>query len=79
MNKIKLPYGIGNYKTLIEENYYFIDKTCFIEKLENLYEKTLIFLRPRRFGKSLLVSMLNYYYGSIYKNDFDSLFSKFYI
>ncbi|PCJ15987.1 MAG: hypothetical protein COB02_17305 [Candidatus Cloacimonadota bacterium] len=79
MIKIKIPYGIGNYKTLIEEDYYFVDKTSFIEKLENLNEKTLVFLRPRRFGKSLFLSMLKYYYGSIYKDDFDPLFSKFYI
>ncbi|PCJ16775.1 MAG: 9-O-acetyl-N-acetylneuraminate esterase, partial [Candidatus Cloacimonadota bacterium] len=65
MKKLKIPYGVGNYKTLVEEDYYFVDKTSFIEKLENLDEKTLVFLRPRRFGKSLFLSMLNYYYGNI--------------
>ena len=79
MKKIKLPYGIGNYKALIEQDYYFVDKTKFIEELESLDAKVLVFLRPRRFGKSLLVSMLNYYYGSVHKNDFDLLFSKYYI
>ena len=79
MKKLKIPYGVGNYKTLVEEDYYFVDKTFFIEKLENLDEKTLVFLRPRRFGKSLFLSMLNYYYGNIYKDNFDLLFSKYYI
>ena len=43
----KLPYGISNYEELIEDGYYYVDKTKNIEKLENLAEKRIIFLRPR--------------------------------
>jgi len=75
----KIPYGIADYKDVIEKNYYFVDKTKFIEKLENLNERYLIFLRPRRFGKSLFISMLHYYYDKNYKNDFETLYGDTYI
>ena len=45
----KLPYGISNYEELITENYYYVDKTKNIEKLEDLAEKRILFLRPRKF------------------------------
>ena len=64
----KIPYGIADYKRIKDENYYFVDKTPFIEKLENLNEPYMMFLRPRRFGKSLLISYLAYYYDIFYKN-----------
>ena len=54
----KLPYGISNYQELIEENYYYVDKTKYIENLENLPEKRIIFLRPRKLGKTLFKSTL---------------------
>lgn len=44
----KLPYGISNYQELIEDGYYYVDKTPYIEKLENLVEKRIMFLRPRK-------------------------------
>jgi len=75
----KIPYGIADYKDIQEKNYYFIDKTKFIEKLENLNERYLIFLRPRRFGKSLFISMLHYYYDKHYKDDFKTLYGDTYI
>ena len=75
----KIPYGIADYKDVIEKNYYFVDKTRFIEKLENLNERYLIFLRPRRFGKSLFISMLHYYYDKNYKDDFKRLYGDSYI
>lgn len=50
----KLPYGISNYDELIEDNYYYVDKTEYIEKLESLAEKRIMFLRPRKFGKHYL-------------------------
>jgi len=76
MDRKKVPYGISNFETLIKDNYYFIDKTKYIEILENLNERYLIYLRPRRFGKSLFVSMLEYYYGIEYKDNilFDELY-----
>nr|MBL0707509.1 AAA family ATPase [Sulfurimonas sp.] len=75
----KIPYGIADYKDIAENNYYFIDKTKFIEKLESLNERYLIFLRPRRFGKSLFISMLHYYYDIHYKNNFKTLYGNTYI
>lgn len=50
----KLPKGISNYEDLVEQGYYYVDKTKYIEKLENLEDKTIMFLRPRKFGKTLL-------------------------
>ena len=58
----KLPYGISNYEELIEDGYYYVDKTQYIEKLENLAEKRILFLRPRKFGKTLFTSTLENYY-----------------
>ena len=75
----KIPYGLADYKDIQTENYYFVDKTKFIEKLENLNERYLLFLRPRRFGKSLFISMLHYYYDSYYKNSFEILFGNTHI
>ena len=75
----KIIYGISNYKMAREDNYLYIDKTPFIEKLENLNEKYLIFLRPRRFGKSLFLSTLQYYYDENSQEEFDKLFGDTYI
>ena len=75
----KIPYGIGNYGMLKEENYYFVDKTPFIEKLENSNSRYIFFLRPRRFGKSLFISMLEHYYDVNQKDKFDILFGDTYI
>ena len=58
----KLPYGISNYEELVEDNYYYVDKTSYIEKLENLAEKRIMFLRPRKFGKTLFTSVIENYY-----------------
>ena len=58
----KLPYGISNYEELIEDNYYYVDKTEYIEKLEKLAEKRIMFLRPRKFRKTLFTSTLENYY-----------------
>ena len=69
----KIPYGIINYKVLKEENYYYVDKTMYLEKLEDA-GKTLMHLRPGRFGKSLFTSMMYYYYDINSKNLFDTLF-----
>ena len=75
----KIPYGVGNYKKLKTQNYYFIDKTKFIEKIEDLGSQYLFFLRPRKFGKSLFLSMLEYYYDILAKDEFETLFSDTYI
>ena len=74
----KIPYGIMNFKRLIEENYYYVDKTMYLEKLEKMPD-ALINLRPGRFGKSLFTSMMNYYYDINSKDLFDKLFNGLYI
>lgn len=71
--KLKLPYGISHYKTVIEEGYTYLDKTGWIQPLEDTSRYNLI-MRPRRFGKSLFVSMLAYYYDIKAKDDFGKLF-----
>ena len=79
MMRRKIPYGISNYKNIIKEQYMYVDKTRFIEILESLNTVYPVFLRPRRFGKSLLVSTLQYYYDKNYADEFDSLFGNTYI
>lgn len=75
----KLPYGISNYKTIAQENYIYVDKTMYIEKLEDMHSPYHFFLRPRRFGKSLFISMLQHYYDVNEKDNFDTLFKNTYI
>ena len=55
---LRLPYGVSNFVKLVRDGYYFVDRTPFIAQLEQLAEPYLFFLRPRRFGKTLFVSLL---------------------
>ncbi len=75
----KLPNGISNYEELIEDGYYYVDKTLYIEKLEKLTDKRIMFLRPRKFGKTLFTSMLENYYDVKKKEKFERLFAETYI
>ena len=76
----KIIYGNSNFRKIkIDNNYLYIDKTQFIERLENLNEDFVIFLRPRRFGKSLFLSTLQYYYDENSKDEFDAMFHDTYI
>lgn len=75
----KLPYGISNYEELIADGYYYVDKTKHIELLENLAEKRIIFLRPRKFGKTLFTSTLENYYDIKKSDKFEELFKNTYI
>ncbi len=75
----KIPYGISDFSAITKEGYYFVDRTDYITRLESLGEKYIFFLRPRRFGKSLWISILQYYYGMEYKKQFKELFGKYYI
>ena len=75
----RLPYGISDYENLIEEDYYYVDKTMYIEKLENLPERYIMFLRPRKFGKTLFTSTLENYYDLQKGNKFEKLFTNTYI
>ncbi len=76
----KIIYGESNFRKIkINNDYLYIDKTKHIEKLENINESFLIFLRPRRFGKSLFLSTLQYYYDENSANEFDAIFHDTYI
>ena len=75
----KLPYGISNYEELITDGYYYVDKTMYIEKLENLAEKRILFLRPRKFGKTLFTSMIENYYDIKKSDEFEKLYNDTYI
>ena len=74
----KIPYGICNYRKLQEEGYVYVDKTAYLEKLENV-GSTLVYLRPGRFGKTLFTSMMYYYYDIKSKSLFDTLFKNTYV
>ena len=69
-----IPYGISNYSTIIRDGCAYVDKTMYIRSLEETGYYHL-FLRPRRFGKSLFTSMLGYYYDIAEIDNFDNLFS----
>ncbi len=58
----KIPYGIQSFERLIQSDYLYVDKTAFIDKLENIGEPYLVFLRPRKFGKTLWLDTLSRYY-----------------
>ncbi|MDM8532372.1 AAA family ATPase [Anaerolineales bacterium HSG25] len=73
----RIPYGTANYVELIQDNCYFVDKTDYIEKLERV--KNPIFLRPRKFGKSLWCRILECYYNINQKEEFNYLFGETYI
>lgn len=75
---LKIPYGESNFKKVISEGFVYIDKTSYIPLLEQAGSH-LFLMRPRRFGKSLFLSMLEYYYDSAYRAEFDTLFGKLYI
>jgi hypothetical protein len=77
--KKRIPSKSSNYASLIEENAYYVDKTAYIETLESISDKYIFFLRPRRFGKSLHLSMLEHYYGIQHKDKFDELFGQYFI
>ena len=75
----KLPYGISDYERLIENEYYYVDKTMYIEKLENLAEPYIMYLRPRKFGKTLFTSTLENYYDIKKVDKFEKLYGNTYI
>ena len=74
----KIPYGLTDYVLLNTDNYYYVDKTQYIEQLEET-ARFLFLIRPRRFGKSLFLSMLHCYYDVRYADRFDELFGDRYI
>ena len=68
-----IPYGMMNFVAIREDNYYYVDKTRFIEKIENS-NRYFFFIRPRRFGKSLTMSMLRHYYDINKADKFERLY-----
>ena len=79
MKKYRIPYGDSDYKSIRTSSSIYVDKTKYIEVLEHLDTKYPVFLRPRRFGKTLFSSLLFYYYDRNSADDFDTLFGDTYI
>ena len=75
----KLPIGIDDFKVIRKNEYYYIDKTKFIKELGKNIGKTLLFTRPRRFGKTLNMSMLKYFFNIENKEENSKLFKNLYI
>ena len=74
----ELPYGVQDFLTIVEQNIYYVDKTQYIPKLES-EARNLFFIRPRRFGKSLFISMLMAYYDCYTKDKFQQWFGNLWI
>ena len=74
----RIPYGMMNFVDVRNDNCYYVDKTKFIEKVENA-NKFFFFIRPRRFGKSLTLSMLRHYYDIHAADKFEPLYGDLYI
>ena len=74
----QVPYGVQDFVTIVEQNVYYVDKTMYIPKLEN-QARNLFFIRPRRFGKSLFLSMLHAYYDCRTKDKFQQWFGNLWV
>ena len=74
--KTKLPIGVSNFKDIIEKNYYYFDKTKFIENILEDGSQVKLFTRPRRFGKTLNMSMLKYFFDVKNKDENRRLFER---
>ena len=78
-NNVKeIPYGVSDFVTIVEQNIYYVDKTMYIPMLEKEV-RNLFFIRPRRFGKSLFISMLHAYYDIRTKDKFEQWFGNLWI
>ena len=73
-----IPYGMMNFVAIREDNFYYVDKTRFIEKIERS-NRFFFFIRPRRFGKTLTMSMLHHYYDINAADKFEQLYGDLYI
>ena len=79
MSTIKqLPYGVSDFEYIMRNNFYYVDKTMYIPQIE-AQPNALMFIRPRRFGKSLLLSMLKTYYDKARKEQFQEIFGSLWI
>ena len=75
----RLAIGLSDFKELIEENFYYFDKTSFIDEVIKDGSKVKLFARPRRFGKTLNMSMLKYFFDITKANENKKLFKNLYI
>jgi hypothetical protein len=79
MNQIKgIPYGISDFNRMRNENFYFVDKTMYLPLIENM-PSYLSLVRPRRFGKSLFLSMMRTYYDILQRDNFEKYFGDLWI
>ena len=79
MQKVKrIPYGVSDFVDIVERNQYYVDKTMYLPQLEDEPDN-LFFIRPRRFGKSLFISMLSAYYDVNKADRFQELFGHLWI
>ena len=79
METIKqIPYGVADFESVMTRHLYYVDKTMYLDEIEKQPD-TLIFIRPRRFGKSLFISMMRAYYDKSKAKDFDDLFGSLWI
>ncbi len=73
INIKEIPYGISDFEAIREENYYYVDKTGYLREIEKA-GKYLFFIRPRRFGKSLFLSLMDTYYNISKEDQFGRFF-----
>ena len=77
-NVKRIPYGVSNFVEVVEQNQYYVDKTMYLPLLEQ-QPNSLFFIRPRRFGKSIFLSMLRAYYDIAQKEKFRKRFEGLWI
>ena len=78
LQRKRIPYGMMNFVAVREDNCYYVDKTQYIAKIEAA-NKFFFFIRPRRFGKSLTLSMLRHYYDILEADKFERWYGDLYI
>lgn len=78
VNVKRIPYGVSNFVEVVEQNQYYVDKTMYLPLLEE-QPSNLFFIRPRRFGKSIFLSMLRAYYDISQKDKFQTRFGDLWI
>lgn len=74
----RIPYGVSDFMDIIQRNQYYVDKTMYLPMLEDEAD-ALFFIRPRRFGKSLFISMMQAYYDIGMRDRFQELFGNLWI
>ncbi len=79
LKKKGMPIGVSDFKSVFENNYYYVDKTKLIEEITKEFSKTILFTRPRRFGKTLTMSMLRYFFDIKEAEENRKLFEGLYI